>query len=393
MNPTCNSAWPSWLRWISALTLLAAAAMSGCGGSVGVGGTGSYASGPIEGFGSIFVGGIEFDDASASVVDDEGRAGTRDALRLGMFAEVDSGEFGGSADAPTAVATRIRIVSELVGLAGDIDLVGGTLVVFGQTVQLTEITVFDTAFANGLASVADGTAVEVFGFYDAAANRFNATRIAPKHGTLAAFKVRGPVQDLNPDTKTFRIGEALFSYGGTQPLLADGAYLRVVAETLPVGGRWVVRSVSEGVRLLPDLDRVKLRGTITRYVSDMEFSVNGQPVDARTAEFIGRPGDLVLGRAVVVDGRSEAGVLVAEKVRLDDNGGAQGNFTLQGAIESADAAAQTFVLRGVTVFHGANGVQFEGGTAADLQPGRALTVRGALSASGTQLTARRVSFD
>lgn len=393
MTPTRNSAWPSWLRWVGALALLASMAMSGCGGSVGVGGTGSYASGPIEGFGSIFVGGIEFDDASASVVDEEGGASSRDALRLGVTTEVDGGEIGGSADAPTAVAARIRMISDLVGLASHVDVAGGTLVVFGQTVRVSGITAFDSALANGLASVTDGAALEVFGRYDAAAKRFDATRIAPKNGTLAAFKVRGPVQDLNAGTKTFRIGAALFAYDGAQPLLADGAYLRVLAETVPVGGRWVLRSASEGVRLLPDLDQVKLRGTITAYASDTQFSVNGQPVDASQANFVGRPGDLGPGRAVVVDGSSRAGTLVAKKLRLDDNGGAQGNFTLKGAIESVDATAQTFVLRGVTVDYSSNGLQWVGGSAANLVTGRAVTVRGILSANGTRISARRISFD
>lgn len=383
----------SWLRGSGALMLAVAAAVAACGGSVGVGGTGSYSSAPIEGFGSVYVGGIKYDDTSATVVGEDGEPSTRGALRLGMVVEVEGGEIGGTEAAPTAVALRIRTVSELVGLASAVDLAGGTLKVFEQTVVVDALTVFDTAFASGLSSVTDGAALEVFGSYDAASARFVATRIAPRSGAPAAYKVRGPVQALDSTARTFRIGAAQFSYDGAQPLLAEGAWLRVQAQTQAVAGRWPVSRIDAGVRPLPDLDRVKLRGTISRYQSDSDFDINGQPVDARNASFIGRPGDLTLGKTVVVDGRTAGGVLVASKVRLDERGGSQGSITLQGAIESLDETAKTFVLRGSTVDYGGNGVQFDDGDADDLANGRRVSVRGNPSADGTRITARRISFE
>lgn len=392
MNPT--SLFPgSWLRWSGALALAAAAVAAGCGGSVGTGGTGSYSSAPIEGFGSLYVGGIKYDDSAASVVDEDGGASSRSALRLGMTVEVEGGQIGGTEAAPIAVAQRIRSVSELVGLAADIDAAAGTLKVFGQTVKLDAFTLFDSAFASGLSSVPDGAAIEVFGSFDVAAGQFLATRIAARSGTQIAYKVRGPVQELDTAAKTFRIGAALFSYDAAQPLLAPGAWLRVQAGTQAVAGRWPVLRIDAGVRPLPDLDRVKLRGAITRYAGDADFDLNGQRVDARTANFVGQPGDLGLGKVVVVDGASAAGVLIAGKVRLDERGAAQGSITLQGTIESLDAGALTFVLRGSTVEYGANGVQFDGGSAGDLANGRAVTVRGNPTAGGTRISARRISFD
>lgn len=381
-----------WLRF-SALVLAAAAAVAGCGGSVGVGGTGSYGSAPIEGFGSVYVGGIKYDDSNASVVDEDGAASSRSALRLGMTVEVEGGAIGGTEAAPTAVANRIRTVSEIIGLASAVDPVAGTLVVFDQTVVVDAFTVIDPVFVGGLAGVADGVAVEVFGAFDAAASRFLATRIAPRDGTLNAYKVRGPVSALDTAARTFRVGTALFSYDGTLPLLAEGAYLRVQAQTQPVAGRWPVRAIDAGVRALPDLDRVKLRGAITRYASDADFDLNGQRVDARTANFVGRPGDLALGKTVVVDGATAGGVLIASKVRLEERGGAQGSITLQGPIESLDTTARSFVLRGSTVDYSGNGVQFDGGSASDLANGRAVTVIGNPSAGGTRVAARRISFN
>ena len=335
---------PPWLRWTAALVLLGAAVIAGCGGSVGVGGTGAYASGPVDGFGSIFVGGIEFDDASASVFDDEGAPSTRAALRLGMGTEIDSGAIGGTADAPTATATTIRVVAEVVGLAHDIDAANGTLTVFDQTVKVDALTVFDAALPNGLASVADGAALRVLRLARCGRGRLHATRIEPAAAPLAAYKVRGMVKDLDTTARSFRIGGALFSYAGTQPLLAADAFVRVRAATTPVGGRWVVNSVAAGARALPDLDRARLRGPVTAYTSGTSFSVNGQPVDARNASFTGPPGSVVLGVSVVVDGAVQSGVLVAADRAAGRPGRRAGQLPLKGAIESVDPATQDLVL-------------------------------------------------
>lgn len=380
----------TWLRWSGALALAVAA---GCGGSVGVGGTGSYSSAPIEGFGSVYVGGIKYDDGTAAVFDEDGATIARDALRLGMVVEVDGGEIGGTEAAPQAVASRIRTVTAIVGRASAVDAVAGTLKVFDQTVVVDVATLFDASLPNGLASVADGAVLEVSGDFDAAANRYLATRIAARADAPASYRVRGLVQDLDTTAKTFRVGAALFAYQGEAPLLSPDAYLRVQSATQPAAGRWVVSALSAGVHALPDLDRVKLRGTITRYQSDSDFDLGGQPVDARNAQFIGRPGDLALGKPVVVDGRSSGGVLIAGKVRLDERGSTQGNITLQGAISALDSGAQTFVVRGSTVSYAGNGVQYQGGTAADLANGRPVTVRAVSTGQGAVLDARSIAFN
>ncbi len=396
-NPIAALAHQGW-RAAAAAVACVAALVAGCGGSVGVGGTGSYSSGPIDGFGSIFVGGIKFDDSRATVLDEDGAERTRSALRLGMSTEVDGEAIGGTDAAPTAVATRIRMIAELVGLASAIDVANNTLVVFDQTVLVVDgATAFDPALANGLASVTAGAPLAVSAHFDAAANRYVATLIAPYGSVPAFYQARGTVQDLDTAARTFRLGAALFSYDGSQPLLANGAYLRVRAATTPVAGRWVVTGVASGARELPDLDRVKLRGAITRFVSAIDFSLNGQPVDARAARRIGPPGDLALGSPLVVDGSVVNGVIVAETVRLDRRGGAsndeQGSVELEGTIESVDTVQQTFVVRGTTVFYGANSVQFSDGTAAELVEGRSVKVRGVIAGQSSRVTARRISFD
>ena len=107
------------LRHLTApLTLFAfCATLAGCGVSVstdgsvaggGIGGTG-ISSGPIDGFGSIFVNGIEFEIGSALIVVDGVDSAEAD-LRLGMVVRVcGSWEADGTG---TAVSTGERSPSQ-----------------------------------------------------------------------------------------------------------------------------------------------------------------------------------------------------------------------------------------------------------------------------------------
>lgn len=393
MNPQRRSALDRLVAAGAALLLAALAVIAGCGGGVGVGGTGAFASGPISGFGSIIVAGIEFDESSARIVDEDGTPVNRSVLRLGMFTEVESGPVGGSAAAPTAVATTVRYASQLLGPVASVDGAAGTLVVFGQTVKTSATTVFDESLAGGLASVAAGSIVEVYGYFDAASASTVATRIEPKPGA-AFFKLVGPVSALDASAHSFMIGGVGFSFSGSPAGLANGKVMRVRTGTAPTNGRWGVSRLDDGQRRVPDVERARLRGPITAFTSSRAFSVDGQVVDAASASFPNGEAGLALGVGVEVEGSVVAGLLRATSVHIDDDGGAEGDFELKGAIESVQTVASTFVLRGVTVFYGGNPPPvFEDSTAADLVAGARAEVRGRLTASGTRLLATRIHIE
>jgi hypothetical protein len=77
------------------LGLLASFALAGlfagCGGGVGSGGTGTYASGAITGFGSIIVNDVRYDDSAATILDDDDAPRSSSELRLGMTVQIDAG--------------------------------------------------------------------------------------------------------------------------------------------------------------------------------------------------------------------------------------------------------------------------------------------------------------
>ena len=102
--------------WLFALLLVA-----GCGG--GGGGSSSqglaFTQGTIDGFGSVIVNGVRFDDRMAQVVDDDAQPHSRGELKLAMTVEIQSDRVraASAGSGRHADARHIRFGSELVGPA------------------------------------------------------------------------------------------------------------------------------------------------------------------------------------------------------------------------------------------------------------------------------------
>ncbi|MDO9073797.1 MAG: DUF5666 domain-containing protein [Rubrivivax sp.] len=376
------------------LALLAAVAIvAGCGGGVGSGGTGSFASGPITGFGSVIVGGVRFDDSGAEVVDLDGFRRSRDELRLGMTVEIDSSAITTGSAGATATAQRIRFESELSGLVGVVDVAGGSFTLLGQRVTVDAATVFDEGLDGGLAGLRTGDMVEVYAVFDSAQQRYRATRVEP--APLArGLRLRGPTSEVNTVAQTLRVGGISYSFAGASGVpagLAAGQFvrLRLEAELLPTPG-WVVRSFGTALRPLADADGVKIEGLISAYTSPAAFSVNGRAVDASVT----MPGaGLGVGVRVEVEGNLRGDVLRATRVVIKSEDDVIGReFELDGHIARVNAGGASFVLRGVTVNTGRPGLRYEGGTAADLNEGRRVEVRGVLSTDRRSVDATRIRF-
>ena len=379
--------------------------VAGCGGGGGDAGTppfgsgsaaaSSFAAGPITGFGSVILRGIRFDDSNAKVTDDDGVETTKDALKLGMTAEVHAGKISDDGTGPRAQASEISFGSALLGPVSAVDATAKSLVVLGQTVLVVDTTVLDDRLVGGFAAIAVGTVLEVHGSIDPTTGAVTATRIEPS-AAAAGFKLRGVVANLDSTAKTFTFGTALISYGGVTPApsgLANGLLVRVRVQTTQVAGAWVATRLSPAAPHVDDADEAELEGTITAFTSSTSFSVNGIPVDASTAQFPNGSTGIVLGAHVEVEGASSNGVVVATKVSVEtqEERHAAG-FELHGAITAIDSAAQTFVLRGVTVSYAAAGIEYKNGSAANLAVGVQLEVKGTLSADGKTVQATRISF-
>ena len=390
-------------RALGALLLATLVVACGGGGGVDTGGTGapvqSFSTGRISGFGSVIVNDVHFDESAATIVDDDGIAHVAGDLQLGMTVQVEGGAIITDAGTDTLRSRASNVVfgSEIKGPVESVDTGAGTLRVLGQTVKVDVNTVFD-GFANGLASIQPSNLVEVSAFFDATSGVFTATRVEHE-SQLAAYKLRGPISSLNTGTKTFAIGGATISYANIAaaqlPSLANGTLARVDLQTAQQGGSWVatrVRTVLPGVI---EGARTEVEGYVTNFVSLASFKVDGVGVDASGAGVAFVKGDgtqVVNGARIEVEGRIQGGVLVATKLEFkkknDGSNEQKEEFELDGAIESVNAAPQSFVVRGTTITLDAN-TEFTRGSAAGLTVGARVEVKGVLS-GGHQLLATKI---
>jgi len=383
------------------LVLAALALLGGCGG-VDSGGTGTgmapptLAYGPITGFGSIIVVGVRYDESNADIEADDGTMLARSALRLGMQAEVMASQIVSSAtSAPSAVASSVRLRSEIVGPVEAIDTAAGELTVLGQRVAVVASTAFDDTLASGLAALSAGDGVEVYAALDRASNRYVASRIE-RRGAGTDYKLRGVVGDLSLTNRTLTIGAAVVDWSAVAPAdpardLAPGSALRITLSNVPAAGIWRATGLARSVVMLADRERVEIEGRVTAFTSTTRFDVNGFMVDASSAAFPDGTAALTLGARVEVEGSARSGVLVAERVELKGDSEA-GEVELHGSIESVDAAAQQFVVRGVRVVWSA-ATRFESSSAADITVGRQVEVKGTLSADGTRVEAGEIHVE
>jgi hypothetical protein len=408
-SPNTTAALPTRRTALTAGTaLISAAFLPACGGGGGDSGSpasaspatpaaaaaSSYAQGAITGFGSVIVGGVRYDDSTATVTDDDGNSRSSREFRLGMTLQVDAGNVD-RANA-SALALRIRLGNEIVGPVGTVDTAASTVTVLGQTVLITTSTVFDDSLTGGLAALTAGKVVEVYGILDPANARIVATRIELED-SVTAYKLRGAIAALDTTAKTFTLNGQVINYAGVPTAnvpanLANGQIVRVLLNTTQVAGQWVATAVRSGLRLPPTLPDAKVEGVITAFTSTTSFTVNGLVINASGASFPDGTAGVVLGARVEVSGQVVDGVLVATKVEIEDrrNQGVR-NLELRGELGNLNTTDKTFALRGVTVWYGGT-VEYRDGTETTLANGRRVEVRGVLSTDRTRLEARRVEF-
>lgn len=393
---------PGITRRQTLLALLGAAGLSACGGGgdvagVGAGGTGSFAVGPITGIGSIIVNGVRYDDSSASISSDDSPF-RREDLRLGMVVAVQ----GSPAVNGQSTATRIVLGGELVG---PITSKGtDTLEVLGQTVNILPGTVFATS--GGLGALNTNDVVEVHGIANPATNTLDATYVERK-SSVSEYRIQGRVAAHDAVARTFSIGSLQLDYSTTpadrvRVTPAAGTLVRVRLGTTATGGVYPVNRIRKPEDSFSGFSgEVEFKGTITAFTSSASFSVNDLPVDASGAAFPEGTGGIVAGAFVEIKGALVNGVVVATRVKPDDDGtpGTVGTeFELHGTISAATTAGSggSFTLTssgGVAVsVDWTSSVTFRDGTAANLMNGRRVEVKGTL-ASGNRVNATRISFE
>lgn len=356
-----------------ASALLLATLLHACGGAeslllsaVGSGGSG-LASGIVSGFGSVYVDGVEIEDAqSSNVVENADGTTTTVALRLGQRVRVHQDSLG--------AASQVTVEALVSGSVSTLDTATARITVAGQSVAVNSNTATGplTVFGGGYLALADvrtGDTVEVHGSMQPATQagsghtilatrieKLPATRAVRVMGTLvrlnaadASFAINGLTVRYNaatlvPATATLTEGQAVTVWGTAGTGSSGSATLQASRIRIHSGA---LGDVAVG-------GTVQASGLVSALVSatgstSHSFTVQGLQVNAAAASVT--PAGAVLANAtyVRVSGVLAAdGSITARSVQVQQAGGDTARIRLTGAIGSF-LNTTSFVVRDVPV--------------------------------------------
>ena len=316
------------------------------GGIVGING-GGIAVGPVTGFGSVFVNGIEFSTTSSTITV-EGASASESQLKIGQMVEV-RGTINASAG--TGSATSIAANDQYEGPVQSIDVPGLSFTLLGNVVRVTGATVFDNRFATpALAGLAVGQWVEVNGLRNSA-GEVVATRIEPRAAN-GEIELNGTISLLDTTARTFRLGNSSVNYASAPTVtgtLANGACAEVKGTTFSGTSLTATRvEVKSCTLTTSNNDNGEIEGFVTRFASATDFDVGTQKVTttATTSYSGGVAGDLVLNKRIEVEGTFNASsILVASKIAFKTDT----TTRFQGTVEALNATNKTLTIFGVTI--------------------------------------------
>ncbi|HEX6507669.1 MAG TPA: DUF5666 domain-containing protein [Chloroflexota bacterium] len=293
----------------------------------GIQGSGSpqavFVRGPVTGFGSIFVNGVEYSTADASVMVDD-QPGSEAELHAGQIVTIQGTV---NPDGTTGTANQVSFSGDVQGPATQIDSASNTFVVLGQTVHVTGSTLYDdTIQPADLTGLKPGTAVEVSGLTDAN-GEIVATRVDLASMTTP-LRVVGAVEDLDTAAHTFRVNALTVDYGSASvssaTMLSSGALVAIQGVAAAGSSELIATRIDAAPGLGASKDQlVDVTGIITGVTSLLEFTLQGQPVliDLNTHLVLhGIP----LGLNVEVDVKgalTSSGALLAKKIEVKPRSG------------------------------------------------------------------------
>jgi hypothetical protein len=358
---------------------LLALALVACGGGqmearIGGGGTGaplSVGMGSIDGFGSVIVNGIHYDERDATILrddrPDQPTAISVAALRLGMQIAIEHRDF---------VISKATVAAEVIGPVTSIS--ASSVTVMGQTVRVNADSARPTVF-DGFAQLGDlaaGAVVEVHG-QRADDDAILATRIELRPMT-SMLRVAGTVANLS--SAGFTIGNltVLTAQAAIVPAnqaLANGARVAVWTDLPLNGSQLVARVVRLGAFVVPTNAAMIVDGIVASVPAQGRFTIGEFTVDLTGAQITGgNLGSLTLGRAVRVHGTMLADILRATRIEIISEKPVQ----ITGPVTDFADAAETFKVRS-TVVRVTPQTTYVGGTASNLGAGVIVKLEGKLA--------------
>ena len=301
------------------------------GGIGGTGNTATVTSGPITGFGSVFISGNEYDTRSTSMTID-GKSGSQSDLRKGMVVLVNATLTHGDGinNPPQHTANTLVYEDTVEGIVQSVDPNGSSLVVLGQTVTITTTTTIDATIPgqNVLNLVPGRDLVEVSGFVTGDGTiigTFIDMKTEPPD-----YEVKGFIKNNDAVQKTFEIGSLTVDYRDADltemPSQSSNAWNGLLVDIrggqVSSGGPG-----SHGIRMtamevepedfgIEDSEDVDVEGFVTQVLGQGDFflgNLHVQTIPGTT--FVGGTlNDILVGAHLEVHGSLVGGIVNATSV-------------------------------------------------------------------------------
>lgn len=355
------------LPGLLATSILSAALLAACGGGgdggIGSGGTGNspdsgLATGTVNGFGSIFVGGVRCEDTRAKVAytatTGTPETGTPD-IKLGMSLQISY-----DATSNTCKVLQALVDPEVVGIVTSLS----PLTVARQRVVIvTDTSVAPATVLEGwdnAAGIKVGDRVEVHGkaITVSGAAAVQATRLERKPATDTWVRAKGKISGLT--ATQFTLGGLTVKRDASTRLdpaglvLADGETVVVWSNAPVAADGSITASAIRLARIVPvNLQGVRIEGPASGCSASpcTQPTVDGVKVDLAGATFAnGAVSDVANGVGLRVEGSfdSARGLLVATKASVRPRDVAAGQVTLIGMV-SDFVSTTDFNVRGMPV--------------------------------------------
>lgn len=317
----------------------------------GVGGTG-ISTGPVTGFGSIFVNGVKFDVTGAEFIRDGKSIFAENDFSIGEYVTV-TGNI--NADGLTGTASKVFFEDIVEGPVTAVSTSNINIDILGQKVVVDKLTVLIGFML--LTDLQEGNIIEVSGFRNAA-EEINATGIKLKESEFiegtTEFELTGIVESVNASAQTFNLGGLTVDYSQatleniTDNLLSPGMNVEIKSTQILNGSIFHANIVTEKTAFIEIQENTELEieGLVTQFNSGNSFSVNDQPVitNSETEFKDGAQGVIALNVKVEVEGVFNAsGDLIARSVSLRES---VETIEIEGTIQALDKAAGEFSVLG-----------------------------------------------
>jgi uncharacterized protein YdeI (BOF family) len=311
-------------------------ALASCGGERPGEADGGTGVGPISGFGSVIVNGIDYSTDNANIVISGSENRPETELKVGMRVRVD-GSFSGTENIGRAM--RIELIREVHGPMDDngVDNVSSLLHVAGQAVLVDPATIFDNvADLAELQAIQAGTVhhpeVEAHGAQDDN-GAIHATYIRKGSDDFRLtdnVSIRGKMKNFNATLRTFTIGGQKVTYPlvGLErvppgAIFRDDIFVDVRGLLNAAGGTGTL--TASRIEVLDNTvgennDPVRLEGYVVSGTTKRSFVILGPggtvSVDGVGATVIPSTGTIEPGRKVQVEGAIAGKILKATEIRV-----------------------------------------------------------------------------